>query len=225
MDWPARAFHKRDRQMSSETHGEGKFIATLPEGMTLSSKQGLALKALALGMRKRRSGGVMPAGASLELLEATGQMFQIFETAIKSLDKDIARSYLGQDGSLVNEGGNYIKAAELAGVRYDLVEGDLSTARCALKTGFFRPWSIVNTGRDLDLVSSWALPDPDKQANHVNYAARETAFNTAVAAYRANGFVVDQATVNRLAIEHGITAPKLAELPAAGATEPKDPES
>lgn len=213
LDWPARAYHKRDRTLNSETHGEGKFIGTLDEKTTLNSKDGKAFAEFVESLRKRRSGGIKAFGTTIELLEAMSQMWQIFREAIASLDKDIARAYLGQDGSLVNEGGNYIKAAELAGVRYDLVEGDLSAISGALKTGVLRPWSLVNFGRDLDLTMKWALPDPDEHARREDYGKRTDAFNKAIKEYRDNQFVVDQDFVNRVAEQYGIDPPTLAPTP------------
>jgi len=208
-DWARRVLHKRDRSLNSETHGEGKYIGELPESVKLESATGQKFVEMVMGLRERRSGGVHPHGASVKMLEAISQMWQIWKEAIGSLDKDIARAYLGQDGTMVNEGGNYIKAAELAGVRYDLVEGDIKGVAAGINTGVLRPWSIVNLGRDAEIKTGWALPDPDEQAKREAYGKRVDAFNKAIGEMRANGFVIDQPLVERVAREFGIEAPKL----------------
>lgn len=207
--WATRAFHVRDRSLNSETHGEGKYIGKLPEGVGLDTKTGLEFAEMVQGLRERRSGGVHPHGAEVDMLEAMSQMWQVFREAITSLDSDIARAYLGQDGSITQEGGNYIKAAQLAGVRQDIVEGDIVAVSAALKTGLLRPWSIVNFGRDVELEMTWALPDPDEDARRESYGKRTDAFNKAIGEYRKNGFVVDDALVRRVAGELGIDPPSL----------------
>lgn len=215
--WASRAFHIRDRSLNSDTHGEGKFVGTPPPDMDLNSEDGQAFRELVLNLRSRRSGGIKPNGSEIDLLEAMSQMWQIFREAIVSLDKDVARAYLGQDGSLVNEGGNYIKAAELAGVRYDLVEGDCTSTGDGFSTGTLRPWSIVNFGRDAKVKTGWALPDPDEQARRESYAKSVDAFNKAMKEFRANGFVIDQPLVNRtwdgLVAGFGVEAPTLGQEP------------
>lgn len=217
LTWVARAFHIRDRSNNSETHGEAKFIGTLAPQMDLNSAGGRALQDLVLSLRNRRAGGVKPPDTQIELLEAMGQMWQIFREAILSIDKDVARAYLGQDGSLTNEGGNYIKAAELAGVRYDIVEGDLSARGYALTSGLLLPWSQINFGRDIGAKIGWEIPDPDEAAQRESLGKRLLAFNEGVAALRKNGFEIDQILIDALAKQFGLDAPTLGMRPATRA--------
>jgi hypothetical protein len=209
MAWAMRAHHIRDRALNSESHGESKPIITLPEGVKPTDPEGEALIALAAEMRSRRSGGGIPFGSKLALLESMAGNYQIFSIAIKSLDTDIARAYLGQDGSLVNEGGNYVKTALLFGVRNDLVEGDMGARAYALNTGLYRPWSMVNFGRDWRVKSARQFPDADQDARRESYGKRTDAFNKAIREYRANGFVVDQTVADELAREFGVKALRL----------------
>lgn len=211
MHWAQRAYHIRDRSLNSETHGEGKFIGTLPEGMELNSPAGKAFQAMVEGLRSRRSGGVVPNGATVDLIEAVSAMWQIFSEAVKSIDADVMRCYLGQDGSMVNSGGNYIKTALLFGVRNDIVEGDFGARSEALNTGLYRPWSLVNFGRDFNVQMTWAFPDPDAEARRESYGNRVAWFNKAISGYRANGMVIDQGLVDRTAERFGIDAPRLGQ--------------
>jgi hypothetical protein len=98
-------------------------------------------------------------------------------------------------------------------VRYDLVEGDLKSVSASINTGVLRPWSLVNLGRDFDLATAWALPDPDEQALLLSFAARNDAFNKAIKEYRENMFVIDQSMVDRLALQYGVDSQRLAEPP------------
>lgn len=207
--WAKRAAHLRDRTLNSETHGEGKVIGTLPQGVKAKSPAAVGFAQLVQDLRKRRSGGVIPYGATIEYLEAMSQMWRIFQDAITSIDKDIARGYLGQDGSMVNEGGNYIKTALLFGVRNDLVEGDLGARALALTTGLLLPFSWMNYGRDAELTCAWEFPDADRDARTAAYAARVDAFNRAIKEYKANGFEITQQWVNDLAKRYDVDAPAL----------------
>lgn len=211
--WAKRAAHLRDRSLNSETHGEGKVIGTLPQGMRAKSAAAKGFAQLVQDLRKRRSGGVIPHGATIEYLEAMSQMWRIFQDAITSIDKDIARAWLGQDGSMVNEGGNYVKTALLFGVRNDLVEGDLGARAMALNTGLLLPFSWVNYGRDAGLTCAWEFPDADRDARTAAYGARVDAFNKAVKEYKANGFQITQQWVDDLAKRYDVDAPKLDPSP------------
>lgn len=220
MIFAARAHHLRDRSLNSETHGEAKFIGTLPPDEELEDEDGEEFEELVLSLRNKRSGGLIPAGAKVEMLESMSQMWRIFQDAITSIDKDIARAYLGQDASLNNEGGNYIKSALLFGVRNDIVEGDLGARAQALNTGLFRPWSILNFGTDRNVRMRWAFPDADQDARREQYGQRFDAFNRTVKEAKANGFEVDQAFVDMLADRFGIDAPTLAEVETEPEPEP-----
>jgi hypothetical protein len=207
--WAQRTYARRDRQLNSETHGEGKFIGTLPEGIELDSEMGRLYSEWVAGLRNHRSGGVKAHGYEVTMLEAVSQMWQIFKENITAIDKDIAGAYLGQDGSMVNEGGNYIKTALLFGVRNDIVEGDLGARGEAISTGLLRPWSLLNFGRDFALKMAWCFPDADLDARLDSYAKRVDAFNRAISEYKNNGFAVTQEWVNEVASRYSVDAPTL----------------
>jgi hypothetical protein len=211
LSWVDRAFGIRDRSQNAETHGMAKILAELPADVELDSPDGLAVQELVETLRYSRSGGVFPSGTVLQLLESTGQGWQIFRELIRGDDSDIARVLLGQDGTVKNEGGNYIKATQLFGVRNDLVEGDLSGAADALNTGFWRPWSMLNFGIEDAVTMSWEFPDPDQDARRSSLAEHTRSYNEAIGAYRGNGFIVDQQFADALAAEFGVMAPSLSQ--------------
>lgn len=208
--WADRAFAIRDRSQNSEAHGQAKFLGKLPADIPYDSDEGLEFAALVQGLRGARSGGLIPAGSEVQLKESMSQAWQIFREIISGDGTDIAGVLLGQDGTVKNEGGNYIKAAQLFGIRNDIVEADLSVHSSAIHTGMMRPWAAVNLGdADLAPTISWPFPDPDEDARRREIAERHEAFNRAVMAYQASGFEVDQPFVDRLAAEYGVEAPRL----------------
>jgi hypothetical protein len=160
---------------------------------------------------------VFPFGSVVTRSEAVSQNWQIFKELLESGAKAAQRVLLGQDGSMTNSGGNYIKSWGLFGVRNDIVESDLSTGGACLATGLIRPWSLINFGRWDRLSYEWMLPDADEDARRASIAERRAAMWADVSAARAAGAVVDQDYVNNLAAEYGISPPRLADATPSGA--------
>ncbi len=208
-----RQFGLRDRSQHSEAHGLGHFIGELPENMPMDHPDAVLFGAFLEQLWTSRSGGTVPYGSKVQLLEAMAGGWQIFRELIKDETADALRVLLGQDGTVTNEGGNYIKAAQLFGVRQDLIEGDLGCFAAAITSGTMAPWALVNAGEDLGLSTEWLFPDPDEDLRRKALSERTDAFNRAVSEYRANGFVVDQPFVDRLAESYGVEAPELAPEP------------
>jgi len=215
MAWADRMFGKRDRGQHAETHGIGKIVAELPPKVSLDDDEGEAVAELCQALRTHRAGGVVPHGTTIKILESMSQGWQIYRELIGGENTDIAQVLLGQDGSMTNEGGNYIKAAMLTGVRKDIVEGDLGAEARALNTGLLAPWAQLNGGPSLTITTQWLFPDPDEDERKAEISRRHDAFNKAIKEYRANGFVVDQRFVDNLAEQYGIPAPKLSDSPPA----------
>lgn len=212
--WCDVAFARRDRSKNAESHGEDKWLGTLPEGVPLSSPEADEMLEQLQKLYEFRRVMLKPHGSEVERNEAMGQNWQIFKEIIESDLKDAQRILLGQDGTMTNTGGNYIKAWGLFGVRNDIVESDLSTRGSCLSTGLLRPWSLINFGRWDRLEYGWQMPDADEDARRESIATRRKAFFEAIGAARQNGFVVDQAFVDRVASEYGVSAPTLAAADA-----------
>lgn len=222
--WSDVAFARRDRSKNAESHGEDKWIGSLPEGVPLDSEEADAMQEQLVKLYEFRRVMLKPHGSEVVRNEAMGQNWQIFKEIIESDLKDAQRILLGQDGSMTNTGGNYVKAWGLFGVRNDIIESDLSTRGSCLSTGLLRPWSLLNFGRWDRLEHRWLIPDADEDARRESAAARRRALFEALELAKKAGCVVDQAYVDQVAAEYGVTAPRLAaQEPAAPAEQPAAP--
>ena len=218
MPWSDLTFAKRDRAQHAEIHGLGKFVAELPPGFDMKSDEAALVDDLLQALETHQAGGVVPSGTIIKLLESMAAGWQIFRESISQSTSDAARVLLGQDSTITNAGGNYIKAAQLFGVSQNIAEGDLGAQASAMTTGTMRPWSIFNIGEDVGLETAWLFPDPDEDARRSALAKRVSDYNGAIAAYRANGFIVDQEVADRLAEDYGV--PRMVLEPAAPAPAP-----
>ena len=218
--WPDRSYGVRDRSMLSETQGQPHIIGTLPAEWRYDSEEGKWFVEQVKGLRRARSGMAKPHGSTVEYLEISAAIFQIFENIIKHEESITAKVLLGQDGTSENAGGNYMKARLLFNVRNDIVEQDLGAAESGLNRCSLYPWAMLNFG-DQRVVTrlKWRMPDLAEDERRESLAKRRAAFNADVKAFRENGFEITQELVDRLAKGYGIDpAPKLApRLPAPAA--------
>ena len=220
--WGSVAFARYDESQNAESHGDSKWIGTMPEGVPTTSEEGQALLAQMERLYDRRRAVVIPYGSTIKRDEAMSQNYQIFRGIIETGTKESQRILLGQDGTMTDTGGNYIKSKTLFGVRNDIVEGDLSSRGSCISTGTLRPWSLINHGRWDRLEFSWVMPDPDEDARIESIAGRMLKFNEVIAAMRANSFLIDQKTVDRVAAEFKIPAPQLPEVAPPVAVAPSN---
>lgn len=211
------AFGRRDRSANARSHGDDKWIGTLPQGVPVKSAEGQAMLAELLKLYEARRALVIPNGSTVKRDEALGQNYQIFKELIDADSKDVERILLGQDGTMSTSGGDYLKSWLLFGVRNDIVESDLAARGAAISTGLLRPWSLINFGRWDRWVFGWQMPDGDEDARLDSIAKRRKAFWEDVALSRTNGALVDDNYLRELAKQYKLKAvPKLApQLPAA----------
>lgn len=225
--WAAHAHSIRDWTKGSTSHGNAKVVGTLPEGTTLQKPDGAisdeakeAIKLLRAIASLDMPVGLKPFGMDLDYLMNTSNAWQVWEQLAINAEKAAARVYLGTDGMLGSIGGAPgVDIGQLFGVATTKVQGDFGAIERGTSEGVIEPWSAINFGDSrLAPRRRYMMPDADKQKTHEDYAKRSTAFHADVTAYRAEGFVIDQPTVNRLAELHGVEAPTLApQAPAAGA--------
>jgi hypothetical protein len=211
----SRPFAIQARGSNANSHGDDKWIGTLPQGMAIKSPEGDAFLDELAGLYEPRRVMIKPHGSEVKREEAMGQNWQIFKEILDSDKKDAQRILLGQDGTMTNSGGDYIKSWGMFGVRNDIVEGDLTTEGAAISTGLLRPWSILNFGRWDRLRFHWVMPDADADARAESIAKRRAAFWTEIESAKRNGCVVDQPFFDRVAKSYSIEPPKLAPDPAA----------
>lgn len=217
--WPDLAFGRRDRSLNAQSHGDDKWLGFLPEGVAIDSPEGAAMLDELEHLYDFQRASIFAHGAQVRRDQSTSTNWQIFKELLESDDKAAQKILLGQDGTMTNSGGSYVKAWGLFGVRNDLVEGDLSSLGAAYSTGLVRPWSIVNFGRWDRLAYQWLIPDADEDARRESLAARSDAFFRTIDAARKAGFVVDQAMADRLAEQYGLGK---MTLESASASAPSD---
>jgi hypothetical protein len=224
--WAARAYGVRDLSKGTSRHADAKVVGTLPQGVPMQDETGALTREATemLELTKVIASadtpfGLKPFGAAVDYLVNTSQAWQVYSEVIKLGDRDAAKIYLGQDGSVSDSGGNYIKSKFLFGVRNDIVEGELKGAfEPAIKTGIIDPWAAVNFGDSESApVREWQMPDADQDARLESLALRVDAFNKAITELRGNGFVVDQALVVTLAADFDVPPPALADTTPSGA--------
>jgi hypothetical protein len=216
MIWADRAFAIRDRSNASRSHGQAKMIGEMPANMAIQmsdGKGGTTLTPEALMMlqllQEMHVGdlpiGLRPAGAKTDLVVNTSQSWQIWENIVKTNDADSSRIYLGQDGTTQDAGGNYVKSQRLFNVRNDLVEADLGVFRECLKSGMIDVWSAINFGDSRFAPTRvWQFPDSDEDARRTSIGERTALFFRDVNSLVAQGFVVDQNVVNKIATAYGV---------------------
>lgn len=217
----SRPFAVNNRSSNAQSHGEDKWIGTMPEGVPILDKEGNLspeAEAFIAQMEKLydfRRVLLKAHGSELEREEAMGQNWQIFKEIIESDNKDAKCVLLGQDGTMTNTGGDYVKSWGLFGVRNDIVERDIATIGSSVSTGLLRPWSLMNFGRWDRLQYQWVIPDADQDARVESVAKRRAAFWEEIEAAKRNHCIVDQPYIERIAKAYSIDPPKLAPPPAA----------
>lgn len=213
--WIDMTFGRRDRSANSESHGDDKWWAELPPNIMPEDDNGKIVLEQLAAMYEPRHAAVFPNGTKPNRSEAMSQNWQIFKELLESGLKDAQRILLGQDGTMTNSGGSYVKAWGLFGVRNDIIESDISTVGAGHSTGLLRPWSLINFGRWDRLSLTWLMPDADEDARLESEAERVDAFNRAWKEFRENGALIDDGFLKDLATRYGVKAPKLAPAPPA----------
>jgi hypothetical protein len=206
-----RAYGSRDRGLAAGSIGTPKIAGTLPEGVPIGSPEGQAFYSAVENMHGMLPYMVGPYGSKVEMLGGGSAQHQIFADILASGASEASRVYLGSDEPGATEGGsNYIRSQRLFGVRNDVVENDLRALELGILSGVILPWTAVNFGdSSLAPTRRWEMPDPDQDARLDSLGRRRQAFYADLQSAERAGVVVDQAFVDDLAREYGISAPRL----------------
>lgn len=213
--WGARAFASRDWSKGSRSIGNAKVVGTMPEGMPLQDAGALTPDAAAFLALLRDIAsddspvGVKPAGAALEYITNNSTAWQIYKELVLAKDRAAAMIYIGQEFRNASDS-QRLSAAQLFGVRNDVVEGDLRCIERGILQGVIEPWCAWNFG-DSSLAPSrlYLMPDADEDARRDALAKQNDAFNKAIKDYRENGFDVTPDFVTALAKQYGVKPPAL----------------
>lgn len=218
--WPSLFAGRRDEAMSRQSHGDDKWIGKLPPGVSLEDPEAASFLDELERLYDFQRAIAIPNGAEVKRDAAMSNNWQIFKEGRASDAKDAQWVLIGQDGTMTNTGGNYVKAWGMFGVRNDFIESDFGALGAAHSSGLMRPWSIINFGRWDRLSLVWQMPDADEDARRESLAGRYDRLNKIIAEMRSSGLVVDQEAVSKLAKELGLDPPRLAPTAAASANQP-----
>jgi hypothetical protein len=221
--WAGHAFAARDWAKGSASHGNAKVVGELAENIPYTVKDENNVDVASADVTNFLAllqdiasldtpVGIKPQGSKVEILSNPSGAWQVFEALMLNREKAAARIYLGTDGVLGSVGGAPgVDITQLMGVARVIVSGDLEAIERGLLTGVIEPWAAINFG-DSTLAPrrEYMIPQPDEDTVHTSFATRNAAFHADVAAYRANGFIVDQALICEIAERHGVPAPVLA---------------
>lgn len=216
--WPCHAFANRDRRKGSASHGNAKVVGTLPQDVATTdpnadgTQEAEAFMTFLEAIASQDTPfGIKPFGSTVEILANPSNMWQVFSELAKDSEKAAARIYLGTDGVLGAQGGAPgVDISELLGVATSKTQSDLSCIARCMQSGGIDVWTALNFGDNRQAPGrAYVFPDPDESRVREDFAKRNAAFNADVAASKANGFVVDQPLVDRLAELHGVPAPRL----------------
>lgn len=219
MVWAAHAQGLGDWAGSSKSHGLGKLIGELPEGVSLIADEtgnftaeATAFLAMLQDIVSGEAGaGIRPAGSKTDMVSNNATNWQVFSELILDRKKASAAIYLGTDATLGAAGGAPgVDISALFGVATTKIQGDLGALQEGMNTGAYQPWTAINEGDSRYAPSlEYRMPDPDAKAKSEEQAAKRTRLFDILDRMAARGFVIDQPTVNKLSDELGIDDPPL----------------
>ena len=212
-----------DWSATAKSHALAKVIGKLPSGVPLQSDAVGGLTPQALGyldmlievMTGDSGVGVVPYGTDTQFLANQSSAHQVFSDLADNREKAAQRVYTGTDASLGSQGGAPgVDISLLFGVATTRLQGDFEAIEQALNTGCYQVWTARNYGDSrLSPKFKFLLPQPDEDELGEQKAKGRERLTTTIFNMRAQGFVVDQELVNRLAQEFSVSpAPQLKEV-------------
>lgn len=233
MVWASHALPLTDWAAASRSHGQAKIIGKMPQGVSLqvAGADGIVgltpeargyLQMLQDIISGEAGAGIAPFGSETQFLANGSTAWQVFSELILNREKAAMRIYTGTDAALGSVGGAPgVDIATLFGVATTRLQGDFSAIEQGLNTGLYQPWTAINFG-DSRLAPrfEYQLPDPDADRNSANRAAARDRLNKTIVDMKSAGLKVDQATVDKVATEYGVSP-----APIVGASEGPPPKA
>jgi hypothetical protein len=226
MVWASHAMPLADWAGASKSHGQAKIVGKMPQGVSLQAADANGtvrytpeaqayLQMLQDIINGEAGAGLAPFGSELQFLANGSTAWQVFSELILNREKAAMRVYTGTDASLGSVGGAPgVDIATLFGVATTRLQGDFDAIEQGLNTGLYQPWAAINFG-DSRLAPrfEYQLPDPDASKRSADRAAVRDALNKTITDMRAAGLVVDQATVDKMALEYGVHPAPIVRTP------------
>jgi phage gp29-like protein len=217
--WLLKRYAIADWGAFSERHGQGTLVAqTQPAmhnvagplapggatfGNTTEARKKIASDLQALG---RNSAIALPAGWTMELVEATADTWQTFQAQVQMADAGIALAYHGTNMT-AEQGGSYAKALVLHGVHIQVVASLAQALSTTTHDDNLVFWAEFNLGART--AAPWAVWDASPPADRKGDADAMGALGTACETLMRVSPRVD---VERILEDAGV--PLLAEAPA-----------
>jgi hypothetical protein len=191
--WLLKRFSLEDRANFSEVLGSPIWVGSTKNGATEKQRSKFLSQLRNLGKQGKI---VLPEGWDMQLKEATGKTWEIFNNQIAWSDAAIAVALAGQlvttEGTSGFSDGNIFDA-----IKTDLIRFDAERLATALRQQSLEPWARVNYGSPTAAPRpKWKVKrpiDPKERADQINgLGAAITALD---AALKPHGLKVDAATL------------------------------
>lgn len=214
--WAGIAYGFADWAAATQSHGQAKMAAQLPEGasyqerdaegkIVLTPEARATLQTLQDMVSGAAGAGVFMHGSQVDFLANGSNAWQVFEKFIENREKSAARIYNGTDATMGSAGGAPgVDISLLFGVATTKVQGDFEAIEQAMNTGAYQPWCAINEG-DSRLAPSlkFLIPDPDAAAKSKEESDRTDRLFAALEKYKAQGMQITQEVVESLARLYG----------------------
>ncbi len=170
----------------NEVHGSPIRLFKGSQGM---SKRQLDAAADSVDTSHGFTSAAIPYGTELDLVEATGNTWNTFQSAIDWAATEISIAILGQNLTTQVDGGSLAASKTHRDIERNLVQGDAETESTFLREQILSWWALYNFG-DAS-VAPWPKRQTEEPENLEETAAILKGCGDAVLALRTAGFSVD----------------------------------
>jgi hypothetical protein len=213
--WAAHALALQSWSGAADSHGRPKVIGSLPEGVRIGKEgaPGAEAEALLNTLGRMMAGesdvGILPYGATADVLINESSAWQVFERLALNRERSGARIYLGTDAILGSPGGAPgVDIETLFEVASTRLQSDIESLERGFYEGMIVPWAAMH-GERLDLITclEYEVPDPDKARRSEQEATAIDRLGAALKILRDSQLVVDQLVVDALTAALGVSVP------------------
>ncbi len=199
---------------ASDSHGNPKVIGTLREGVSLGNSETgeltpearTVLNTLASLCSGDATAGILPHGASANMLFNGSTAWQVFKELILDRGKAAMRIYNGTDAALGSQGGAPgVDVASLFNVASTRIQGDFEALERGMLEGMIKPWAAMHGYAPADTPSrTYSIPDPDGERRSEQESKAVERLGLIVKTMKEAGLEVDQDTIDQACAVLGI---------------------